>query len=174
MAGVKFVTLGCKVNQYETQAMRESLREVGVCEEEGTPDYIVINTCTVTAEADRENRYWVRRLRRENPGARIVVTGCWVQRNRREADSLAGVDLVLSNEEKPDLRERLLSLFDAKREAIKMILRIGSTESAATGAKGEVTVSPGQLILAILQSSPELSTRLADVMDRIRKACEEP
>ena len=105
---VRFVTLGCKVNQYETQAMRESLLKQGFSEErEGPSEVIVINTCTVTEEADRENRYWVRRLRRENPEAKIVVTGCWVERNRKEAEDLSEIDLVLSNLEKPDLAERL-------------------------------------------------------------------
>lgn len=101
-------TLGCKVNQYETQAMRESLLRRGLAETgEGPCDVVVINTCTVTEQADRENRYWIRRLRRENPNARVVVTGCWVRRNRREVEALPGVDLVLSNEEKEELADRL-------------------------------------------------------------------
>jgi threonylcarbamoyladenosine tRNA methylthiotransferase MtaB len=108
MEKFRFVTLGCKVNQYETQAMRESLEERGLQEgRKGPCDVVVVNTCTVTEEADRENRYWIRRLRRENPGAKIVVTGCWVERNRDEVERLSEVDLVLSNQEKPNLSERL-------------------------------------------------------------------
>lgn len=108
MRKVRFVTLGCKVNQYETQAMSESLARCGVKEgESGPQDLVVINTCTVTEQADRENHYWIRRLRRENPDAKIVVTGCWVQRNRSEVEAVPGVDLVLSNEEKSKLTERL-------------------------------------------------------------------
>lgn len=108
MKKVRFVTLGCKVNQYETQAMRESLQGAGLCEvKQGASDVVVINTCTVTGEADRENRYWIRRLRRENPSAKIVVTGCWVERNRREVAPLPGVDLVLSNHEKGEIVQRL-------------------------------------------------------------------
>lgn len=108
MKKVRFVTLGCKVNQYETQAMRESLRSADASENaEGPNDFVVINTCTVTEKADRENRYWIRRLRRENPAAKIVVTGCWVKRNRKEVESLPEIDLVLSNEEKPELASRL-------------------------------------------------------------------
>src|SRR3990167_2308540 len=105
---VRFVTLGCKVNQYETQAMRESFQAAGLCEvKQGTSDVVVINTCTVTEEADRGNRYWIRRLRRENPSAKIVVTGCWGERNRREIEPLPGVDLVLSNHEKGEIVRHL-------------------------------------------------------------------
>lgn len=108
MKKVRFLTLGCKVNQYETQAMRESLLQRGFTEgEDDSNDVVVLNTCTVTEEADRKNRYWIRRLRRENPGAKIVVTGCWVTRNRKEIESLSEVDLVLTNQEKEDLSERL-------------------------------------------------------------------
>lgn len=109
MSKVRFLTLGCKVNQYETQAMREVLLRCGIQEEgEAANDFVIINTCTVTEQADRENRYWIRRLRRENPNAKIVVTGCWVERNRKEAELLPEVDLVLSNQEKVELADRLL------------------------------------------------------------------
>jgi len=108
MRKFKFLTLGCKVNQYESQAMRESLLREGMTEAgEEASDVVVINTCTVTGEADKANRYWVRRLRRENPHAQIIVTGCWVERNRREVEGLAGVDLILSNQEKPELAQRI-------------------------------------------------------------------
>ncbi len=110
MKKVRFLTLGCKVNQYETQAMRESLLAQGFSEEKNGPaDVVVINTCTVTEAADRENRYWIRRLRRENPQARIVVTGCWVERDRKEVEALPGVDEVLFNREKQNLADRLLA-----------------------------------------------------------------
>ena len=108
MKTVRFVTLGCKVNQYETQAMRESLARTGVCErKDGAHDFVVLNTCTVTEAVDRENRYWIRRLRRENPQAKIVVTGCWVERNRNEIEAIPEVDLILGNQEKENLTDRL-------------------------------------------------------------------
>lgn len=108
---VKFITLGCKVNQYETQGMREDLSRAGVVEDRGKKmdhDFVVINTCTVTEQADKESRYWIRRMKRENPAAKIVVTGCYVEKNRKEIEALDGVDLVLSNHEKADLTEHLL------------------------------------------------------------------
>ena len=109
---VRFYTLGCKVNQYETQAMRESLERKGYRDIEGQKgvpcDLVVVNTCTVTQDADRTNRYWVRRLRREHPEARLAVTGCYAEKNRPELEAMPEVDLVLSNVEKPYLAEKLL------------------------------------------------------------------
>ena len=91
---VRFYTLGCKVNQYETQAMREVLERKGYRDIEGqtgTPcDLVVVNTCTVTQDSDRTSRYWIRRLRREHPQARLAVTGCYVEKNRAELEANAG------------------------------------------------------------------------------------
>ena len=108
---VRFYTIGCKVNQYETQAMREALEQKGFRDIEGQRsafcDLVVVNTCTVTQDADRTNRYWIRRLRREHPKARLAVTGCYVQKNRPELEAMPEVDLILSNDEKPFLAEKL-------------------------------------------------------------------
>lgn len=77
---VTFYTLGCKVNQYETQSMREMLQKLNfICDEKLKSDIIIINSCTVTAESDRKTRQLVRRSRRINPDAIIVLTGCMVQ-----------------------------------------------------------------------------------------------
>lgn len=109
MKKVRFITLGCKVNQYETQAMRESFGREGIEEvKEGPSDFVVINTCTVTETADRENRYWVRRVRRENPDTKILVTGCWAERDRKEVEALPGVDFIFANHEKPKIARCLL------------------------------------------------------------------
>jgi threonylcarbamoyladenosine tRNA methylthiotransferase MtaB len=109
---VRFYTLGCKVNQYETQGMREALERKGYRDIEGQKgvpcDLVVVNTCTVTQDADRTNRYWIRRLRREHPGARLAVTGCYAEKNRSELEAMSEVDLILSNREKPFLAEKLL------------------------------------------------------------------
>jgi len=108
---VRFYTLGCKVNQYETQAMREALERKGYRDIEGQKgvpcDLVVVNTCTVTQDSDRTNRYWIRRLRREHPQARLAVTGCYVEKNRAELESMPEVDLILLNGEKPFLAEKL-------------------------------------------------------------------
>jgi threonylcarbamoyladenosine tRNA methylthiotransferase MtaB len=89
-----FATLGCRLNAYETEAMKSLAEEAGI---EGA---VVVNTCAVTAEAVRKARQEIRRLRRENPDAKLIVTGCAAQ---TEPDTFAGmdeVDLVVGNSEK--------------------------------------------------------------------------
>ncbi|MDP3919714.1 MAG: tRNA (N(6)-L-threonylcarbamoyladenosine(37)-C(2))-methylthiotransferase MtaB [Candidatus Omnitrophota bacterium] len=110
MKSVRFITLGCKVNQYETQGMRESLARAGVTENTSAGDgcdFVVINTCTVTDAADKENRYWIRRMRRQHPEAKIVITGCYAERNREAIESLPGVDLVIANHDKARIADYL-------------------------------------------------------------------
>lgn len=115
---VRFYTLGCKVNQYETQAMREALERQGYRDIEGQKkapcDLVVVNTCTVTQDADRTNRYWIRRLRREHPRAFLAVTGCYAEKNRPELEAMPEVDLVLANHEKPFLSEKLENISGEK------------------------------------------------------------
>lgn len=96
---VAFFTLGCKVNQYETEAMREAFASAGHTPvPEGAPfDAAVINSCTVTAESDRKTRQTVRRLRRENPESVIILTGCMVQAFSDEAKALSEADIVAGN-----------------------------------------------------------------------------
>ncbi|MBL3594534.1 tRNA (N(6)-L-threonylcarbamoyladenosine(37)-C(2))-methylthiotransferase MtaB [Rhodovulum sulfidophilum] len=93
-AAPRFTTLGCRLNAYETEAMKELVAEAGL------ENALIVNTCAVTSEAVRKARQEIRRLRRENPQARIVVTGCAAQ---TEPDRFAGmdeVDLVIGNAEK--------------------------------------------------------------------------
>lgn len=96
---VAFYTLGCKVNQYETEAMREAFIFAGhTAVPDNAPfDAVVINSCTVTAESDRKTRQTVRRFRRENPDAIIILTGCMVQAFSDEAKALLDADIVAGN-----------------------------------------------------------------------------
>lgn len=107
---IVFSTLGCRVNQYETQAIREQFLNLNFEETKKTEDadVVVLNTCTVTAESDRESRYLIRRFHRLNPKAKIIVTGCYVERNRDAIESLPGVVLTAGNQEKQDLAARFL------------------------------------------------------------------
>ncbi len=93
----RLVTLGCKVNQYETQYVKEMLEQSGYVEaEEGRPaDLCVVNTCTVTHEGDAKSRQIVRRLHRDNPGAAVVVMGCYAARDPDAVRRLPGVTRVV-------------------------------------------------------------------------------
>jgi threonylcarbamoyladenosine tRNA methylthiotransferase MtaB len=105
MPTLRTVTLGCKVNQYETQYVREGLAQIGYRDAVGDEfaDMCVVNTCTVTAEGDSKSRQAIRRLARRNPGARIVVMGCYATRAPEEVSSLPGVvDVVTDKRELPD------------------------------------------------------------------------
>ena len=99
---VAFHTLGCKVNHYETEAIRESFISRGAVSvgEEEPADVYIINTCTVTNIADRKSRQYIRRVKRMNQDALIVVTGCYAQVEPEEVASLPEVDLVVGNGQK--------------------------------------------------------------------------
>lgn len=115
---VAFHTLGCKVNQYETQAMAEQFERAGfeVVTETDPADCYVINTCTVTNIADRKSRQFIRRARKTNPGAVIAVTGCYSQVKPEELWSMPEVDIVTGNGDKPHLIDLVKeALEDEKR-----------------------------------------------------------
>lgn len=104
---VAFYTLGCKVNQYETEALRECFAARGHTPVPDTApfDAVVINSCTVTAESDRKTRQTVRRFRKENPGAVILLTGCMVQAFPEKAKALCEADIVAGNTDPARLTE---------------------------------------------------------------------
>lgn len=96
---IAFHTLGCKVNQYETEAMREVFLEKGytVVPDNAPFDIIVINSCTVTAESDRKTRQTLNRFRKEHPDAVIVLTGCMVQAFAEKSQTLTAADIIVGN-----------------------------------------------------------------------------
>lgn len=108
---VSFFTLGCKVNQYETEAMREKFLKAGydassddyASAEESAADIYVINTCTVTNLADRKSRQFIRRAKKENPNALIAVTGCYAQIDPDKVAEIPGVDIIAGTNEKGDI-----------------------------------------------------------------------
>ncbi len=96
MSGPRVVTLGCRLNAFESEIMR------GLGAGAGMADAIIVNTCAVTREAERQARQTIRRLRRDNPGARIIVTGCAAQLSPGKFAAMPEVDRVLGNAEKLD------------------------------------------------------------------------
>ncbi len=101
------MTLGCKLNQYESMSIRESLEAAGlrIVAPENGADLYIVNTCTVTGKTDRRSRHAVRRVLKWNPQARIVVTGCSSQRQPEIFQALPNVFLVTGNREKLQIRD---------------------------------------------------------------------
>jgi threonylcarbamoyladenosine tRNA methylthiotransferase MtaB len=98
-------TLGCKVNQAETELLAKQLAEAGyhLVSPDDKADVYILNTCTVTHIADSKSRHWLRVAHRRNPDALLIATGCYAQRAPQELAQIEGVDLVLGNDEKPYL-----------------------------------------------------------------------
>ncbi|MBI2206295.1 MAG: tRNA (N(6)-L-threonylcarbamoyladenosine(37)-C(2))-methylthiotransferase MtaB [Candidatus Rokubacteria bacterium] len=108
---VAFATLGCRLNQVDTQEMQARLETRGfrTVPFEEPADVVVVNSCTVTARADFSDRQMVRRAARQHPGARVVVTGCWAQTSPAEAVA-TGADLVVGNADKHRIDALIASL----------------------------------------------------------------
>ena len=99
------VTLGCKVNQYESEAMREDMLKNGFssAENKDFADIFIINTCTVTSVSDAKNRKLIHRIRRNNPSAVIVLTGCMPQAFPDEMEQFNECDIILGNKQRTSL-----------------------------------------------------------------------
>jgi threonylcarbamoyladenosine tRNA methylthiotransferase MtaB len=102
---LKITTLGCKVNQYESAFVEESLIDMGFqkASQDREADLVVINTCIVTARASYQSRQAIRRARRENPGAVVAATGCYGQVFPDELSKINGIDLIAGNRGKSSL-----------------------------------------------------------------------
>ncbi len=120
-AGPRIVTFGCRLNAYESEVMRAQARAAGL------EDAVIVNTCAVTAEAERQARQAIRRARREHPSARLIVTGCAAQIDPESYARMAEVDQVLGNEEK--LRAESFMPGPSVRVAVDDIMSV--TETAA-------------------------------------------
>ena len=112
MTKIKFHTLGCKVNLYETEAMRTLFEKRGyeIAGDDEPSDVTVINTCTVTSLSDKKSRQLIRKSKRENPESVVVAVGCYVDVSEDEVKSLEEVDLVLGNELKMNIVDRVEAL----------------------------------------------------------------
>ena len=102
---VAFITLGCKVNQYETNAMTQKFIESGykIVEHNEKADVYIINTCTVTNMSDRKSRQMLRRVKELNQEAIVIACGCYAQVGKEELEKIEEIDLILGNNEKNDI-----------------------------------------------------------------------
>ena len=117
---VKIITLGCKVNQYESEAMLEALLRGGFQEAEpqDQADVVVVNSCTVTATSDQKARQTLRRVKKQNPGAVTVLTGCWPQAFPQEAEEFLEADVVLGTANRSALLPRVLEYLSSKQRIV--------------------------------------------------------
>lgn len=126
MSAPKFTTLGCRLNAYETEAMRELSQKAGL------ENAVVVNTCAVTAEAVRKARQEIRKLRRENPDSRIIVTGCAAQTEPETFAQMEEVDQVIGNTEKmqPETWQNMSADFIGETEKVQVDDIMSVTETA--------------------------------------------
>ena len=96
---VNVITLGCRINTYESEVFKEKFKNID--------NLIIVNTCAVTGEAERQCRQTIRKLRKENPEARIIVTGCTAQIAPEKFAAMPEVDLILGNKEKTEIEKYL-------------------------------------------------------------------
>ena len=126
MSTVGIYTLGCKVNQYESEAIAERFLQNGfeVCPPSSGCDFYVINTCTVTAESDRKARQFIRRAIKSNPRAFILVTGCMAQTQAERIAQIAGVDYVCGNAEKLSVVDEACKLLKDGKKADAPVINV--------------------------------------------------
>ena len=130
---VGIYTLGCKVNQYESEAIAEEIEKHGikVCSATSVCDAYIINTCTVTAESDRKARQFIRRAIKKNPLAYILVTGCMAQSAPDDIAAITGVDAIIGNTHKLYTVEKLLELISKGTKNKKPEIFIRDMEKAS-------------------------------------------
>ncbi|HAH78217.1 MAG TPA: tRNA (N(6)-L-threonylcarbamoyladenosine(37)-C(2))-methylthiotransferase MtaB [Ruminococcaceae bacterium] len=129
------ITLGCKVNQYESQAMLSGLVAAGftACERAADSDVILVNSCTVTAASDSKVRQTLRRARRENPRAVLVLTGCMPQAFPAAAEKLKEADIVLGNANHAALRGDIRAFLSNRRRIVDIAPHTGKFEPMCVG-----------------------------------------
>ena len=121
MNKIAFITLGCKVNQYETNAMIQKFIEQGynIVEHTKKADIYIINTCTVTNMSDRKSRQMLRRVKELNPHAIVVACGCYAQVAKEELKKIEEIDLILGNNEKKEIVKYIEKYIDEKKQIQK-------------------------------------------------------
>lgn len=117
-----FYTLGCKVNQYETEYMSELLKNAGfeIVSPNEEADYYIVNSCTVTATADQKTRQNIRKFKRKHPESTVILTGCMPQAFPDEASALAEADIVLSNKSDGDILKLINEYNNNKSRVIRI------------------------------------------------------
>lgn len=173
----EIVTLGCRLNAYESEVMRRHAADAGLA------DCVIVNTCAVTGEAVRQAEQTIRRLRRERPTARLIVTGCAAQIEPERFAEIEGVDHVVGNAEKLEPKTfRALAADDLERVAVNDIMSVKETalhmiDGFGTRARAYVQVQNGcdhrcTFCIIPMGRGPSRSVPAGDVVDQIRRLVE--
>lgn len=127
---VAFCTLGCKVNQYETNAMMQSFIEAGyeIVEFEERADIYVVNTCTVTNMADKKSRQMLRRVKEISPDSILVAVGCYVQVAKEKLEEIPEIDLILGVNEKSEIVEYVEELIRTRNTTVMQVSDVAKQE----------------------------------------------
>ncbi len=125
---VQVVTFGCRINAYESEVIKEKLKNYD--------KLIVVNTCAVTGEAERQCRQTIRKLKRENPDSDIIVTGCSAQINAAKLANMPEVTLVLGNKEKREIEKYVAGIFADKNQVSDIFADTDCGDYIITGFEG--------------------------------------
>ncbi|WP_321329262.1 tRNA (N(6)-L-threonylcarbamoyladenosine(37)-C(2))-methylthiotransferase MtaB [uncultured Ilyobacter sp.] len=119
-----FCTLGCKVNQYETESIKKQLSDLGYDEVnfDDKADVYIVNSCTVTTIADRKTRNMLRRAKKNNPDSLVIATGCYAQTNAKELEAIEEIDYVIGNSDKSGIIN-LISNIESDKTSERVIHR---------------------------------------------------
>lgn len=128
------ITLGCKVNQYESQAMREDMLKNGflLSDDRDRADITIVNSCTVTSVSDAKNRKILNRVRRENPDGIVILTGCMPQAFPEESENFSNCDIVLGNAKRAELVPSIYKFLEEKQKFVHITEHIGKAKNTKT------------------------------------------
>ena len=126
---VRVITLGCKVNTFDSQAIAHQFESKGFVLTETDAAVTVVNSCSVTANADKEARYLARRIKRENPSTKLVFTGCYAQTDSQRLIEMTEVDLVIPNE----IKEQLVDIVIIDNTVGKMPAQVNAVDQNRQG-----------------------------------------
>lgn len=141
MYKIFFITFGCKVNQYETECMKSNFMSKGFSETDSpeTSDVIVVNSCTVTSSGDGKSLYSVRKLRKKNPDAIIVLTGCLPQASPQTAEKISEADIITGTKKRNELPQLVLDFIN-ERKRIVSVAQYDSSDEFEESVYGDFNI----------------------------------
>ncbi|HXY74821.1 MAG TPA: tRNA (N(6)-L-threonylcarbamoyladenosine(37)-C(2))-methylthiotransferase MtaB, partial [Dehalococcoidales bacterium] len=168
-------TLGCKLNQAETEKLTRRFIEAGhtVVGRNDSPDIYILNTCTVTRTADSKSRHLARMVKHRNPGTKVILTGCYVERAGEELAKLEEIDVVIGNEGKSSLLEHL-----TKTGLLLPTVNVTAPSSAKKHTRAFIKIQDGcqhfcTYCIVPYVRSREYSIKAEKIIDEIKQRTQE-